>query len=294
MRLNRCFYPLFTMITLLIASTTLQAQRHPDEILIGDREVPKVLLVGTFHFAYPNLDAHKTAAEDQVDIQSQQKQAEVRELLDYLARFRPTKIVVESGPNTGYLMRRYERWQAGEEELQRNERDQLGIRLMHRMDLDTIYGCDAGSLLGDIRQNEELAPLVTYFEEQFADYDWSSDDPLDSLYTAFYDYETGLENTMPLLELFQYMNSEPVIRRYHGAYLIGDFADGDTTGPDFLSLYWYNRNLRIFRNIQALDIQPDDRILVLFGAGHSSILKQQFEATPEFELVPFSALMDWE
>lgn len=293
MQLIRFFVPLFTLITLSVSSSALKAQRHPDEILIGDRELPQVLLVGTFHFAYPNLDAHKTAPEDQVDIQSQQKQAEVRELLDYLARFRPTKIVVESGSNTGYLMRRYERWLAGEEALQRNERDQLGIRLMHRMGLDTLYGCDAGSILSDLHENEELAPLAAYFDEQFADYDWSSDDPLDSLYTAFYDYETALENALPLLKLFQYMNSEPVIRRYHGAYLIGDFADGDTTGPDFLSLYWYNRNLRIFRNIQGIDPQPDDRILVLFGAGHIEILRQQFAATPEFELVHFSDLENW-
>ena len=274
----------------LFLTCSLMAQSSPDSILIGDREVPQVLLVGTFHFAYPNLDAYKVAEEDQIDIKSQEKQAEVQALLDYLARFKPTKIVVESGENTGYLMRRYERWLAGEEELKRNERDQLGIRLMHRMGLDTIYGCDAGSILYDINNDERFASVKPIFEEMFKDYDWQSDSEFDKLYNAFYEYETSLEKELPLLDVFKYMNRDDVIRRGHGAYLIGDFTLGENIGPDFLSMYWYNRNLRIFRKIQRLDIQPDDRVMVIFGAGHLGILKQQFESTPEFELVKFGSL----
>ena len=284
----RCLF--LALVMLLSVSSFLKAQSSPDSILVGNRELPQVLLVGTFHFAYPNLDAHKIAEEDQIDVKSQEKQAEVRALLDYLARFKPTKIVVESGENTGYLMRRYERWLKGEEELKRNERDQIGIRLMHRMELDTIYGCDAGSILQEFGQDERFASVVPIFEEMFADYDWQSDDLFDQLYNEFYDYETYLEKELPLLDVFKYMNRDDVIRRGHGAYLIGDFTLGENIGPDFLSMYWYNRNLRIFRKIQRLDIQPDDRVLVLFGAGHLGILQQQFEATPEFELVKFGDL----
>ena len=285
-------YLFLSLFVFMGTACALFAQSSPDSILVGDRQLPQVLLVGTFHFAYPNLDAHKVAEEDQVDVKSQEKQAEVRELLDYLARFKPTKIVVESGENTGYLMRRYERWLAGEEELKRNERDQLGIRLMHRMGLDTIYGCDAGSILNDVMQDERFSEIRPIFEEMFADYDWKSDDPYDALYNEFYDYETELEKQLTLLEVFKYMNRADVIRRGHGAYLIGDFRLGESIGPDFLSLYCYNRNLRIFRNIQRLDIQPTDRVLVLVGAGHLGILKQQFEASPELELIDFSDLED--
>ena len=288
--------PRFAVIlTLLISlSFALSAQRHPDEFLIGNRSVPQVMVVGTFHFAYPNLDAHTTAPEDQVDVTARKKQNELQELLDYLARFKPTKIVVESGPNTGYLMHRYKNWKAGLEPLRRNEREQIGLRLMHRLGLDTLYGCDAGNFLQQLDQHPATASLVPYFDSLFVDYDWRSNDPVDSLYDVFYDYETELEKTLPLLSLFHYMNSDPVIRRYHGAYLVGDFKQGETIGPDFLSLFWYNRNLRIFRNIQSLEIQPEDRILVLFGAGHTAILREQFMASPEFEWIPFADLGGWE
>ncbi len=33
-----------------------------------------------------------------------------------------------------------------------------------------------------------------------------------------------------------------------------------------------------------------DRIMILFGSGHLAILKQQLEATPEYELVKFGDL----
>ena len=83
-----------------------------DETLRGDNKVPQVLLVGTFHFGYPGLDTHKTAEEHKVDINSPQRQKEVEALVDYIARFKPTKIMVETGANTGFLMERYRDWQA--------------------------------------------------------------------------------------------------------------------------------------------------------------------------------------
>jgi hypothetical protein len=59
---------------------------------------------------------------------------------------------------------------------------------------------------------------------------------------------------------------------------------------DTLSTFWFNRNLRIFRLIQSIEHTEDDRILVLFGAGHMGILRYLFECTPEYELVDFDAL----
>jgi hypothetical protein len=93
-----------------------------------------------------------------------------------------------------------------------------------------------------------------------------------------------------LLESFLYNNSRKVLERGYGAYLVGDFRTEDHRGADALALYWYNRNLRTYSKIQSLDIQSDDRILVLFGAGHVSILDHLFRASPEFKLVPFGSL----
>lgn len=279
---------------LCLASASLFAQEttllSADDILIGDQQRPEVLLVGTFHFGYPNLDAHKIAKEDQVDILSESKQKEVLELVEYIARFRPTKIVVEGGLNSGYLLRRYERWQNGKATLRAEEIDQLAFRLLDQFNLDTLYGCDAPGLTYDMEQSADSLIFVNYLAEVFADYDWQSDDPMDSLYRSWYEQSVKYSVELPLLEYFKYINSEEAIKRTYGAYLIGDFKLGEFRGADALALYWYSRNLRIFRRIQRINASPEDRILVLFGAGHIPILKEQFEASPEYEVLLFSDL----
>jgi hypothetical protein len=48
---------------------------------------------------------------------------------------------------------------------------------------------------------------------------------------------------------------------------------GDYAGPDLLAA-WYQRNIRIYHNIVKLVESPNDRILVLYGAGHLGWLQQ--------------------
>jgi hypothetical protein len=62
--------------------------------------------VGSFHFAYYNLDVYKVGKDHQVDIPSVQKQKEMEELVKYLSNFKPTKIFIKAGINTGYIMKR--------------------------------------------------------------------------------------------------------------------------------------------------------------------------------------------
>ena len=90
-------YYLF-LISLLLTSTIANAQtiKDPDEFLIpkGIDSLPKIFLLGTFHFEYPNLDANKVDKSKQIDILSEQKQKELQKLLDYVALFKPTKICI--------------------------------------------------------------------------------------------------------------------------------------------------------------------------------------------------------
>ncbi|RYZ56509.1 MAG: hypothetical protein EOO14_12230, partial [Chitinophagaceae bacterium] len=70
---------------------------HSDTVLLGgERKPAKVLLLGTFHFAYPQADAHKTDTKNFIDVLSDQRQRELQELADVISRFQPTRIYVES------------------------------------------------------------------------------------------------------------------------------------------------------------------------------------------------------
>ena len=157
---------LISFILITIHSCTLLAQDiNIDDYLVGTDEVPKIMLVGTFHFGYPGLDTHKTIEKYKLDILSEQRQSELRLLLDYIKRFKPTKIMIEAGRNTGYLMNRMRRWQKGEEKLRRSESDQLGIRLVHELKLDTIYGINAMGLSLEMSRSKDS----TVFRELFSD-----------------------------------------------------------------------------------------------------------------------------
>ena len=282
-----------TLILSLVICAFSFAQVNPkdvDEFLVKGDDLPEVLLVGAFHFAYYGADAHVTSEENKVNILSPQKQKEVEELVAYIAKFKPTKIVVEGGRNSGYLVNRYRDYKSGKTKLRANEIDQLCFRLMDQFNIDTLYGEDAVGLTYDMERSKDSTVMKPFLEEMFEDWDFQSDSEMDKRYTEWYEYEDRLSNELTLLNYFKYMNEDKNIVRGHGAYLIGDFKLDEHRGADALALYWYTRNLRIFRNIQNLDTSPDDRIMVLFGAGHMSILKQLFEASPEYKLIPFGNL----
>jgi len=285
------FNTLFLSLFMSLFSFAQVEPKDPDEILIKGDKLPQVLLVGTFHFAYYGLDAHVTSEENKVNILSPQKQKEVEALVAYIAKFKPTKLVVEGGRNSGYLVNQYRDYKAGEAKLRAREIDQICFRLMDQFGIDTLYGADAPGLNYTMSNSKDSTCLKPFVDELFEDWDFSSDDELSKRYEEFYDYDDRLANEIDLLSYFKYMNDEKNVRRMHGAYLVSDdFKLDEHRGADALAVYWYTRNLRIFRNIQNIETSPDDRILVLFGAGHMSILKQLFESTPEYELIPFGSL----
>jgi hypothetical protein len=54
-------------------------------------------------------------------------------------------------------------------------------------------------------------------------------------------------------------------------------------GPDDAT-EWYNRNLRIYSNLQHLAESPTDRVLMIIGAGHLPILRFIAQSSPELRL----------
>lgn len=283
----------FLLVILVFSTITLYSQKNipdPDDILVGNRKQASILFVGSFHFAYYNLDAHKTDKDKQIDILSEQKQKELNELLNYIAKFKPTKIAIEAGRNTGYIMHNYRAWKKGERQLTKNEIEQIGFRLVDRFKLDTLYGVDDGTILYDLYDGKDSNSFRPVLDTIYADWDFQSNDTISKVYKAHYKKNDELNKEMTLLNYFKYFNSDKSLNRGYGAYLVGDFKLGDTRGADALAMHWYNRNLRIFRHIQQITNSPNDRILVLYGKGHVEILKHLAECSPEYKLVKFGEL----
>ena len=243
----------------------------------------KVLVVGTFHFDYPNLDAIKTEEKDKIDVLSESRQKEMEELIKYLKKFSPNKIGIEALSNR--FTQDLKKYKNGDFDLSRDERHQLGVRLAHELNLDTLFAVDAESLAYDL--NKTNPDLV---DAMWKDYDWMSEELVDSLKVEWYTYANELLKEVSLLEYLKYMNSPEFHQFDYGCYLIGDFRLGETQGPDVLGSYWYNRNLRIFRKVQELTENSEDRILLILGNGHASLMRQFLKYSPEYEFVEFGSL----
>jgi Family of unknown function (DUF5694) len=277
--------PFIYIILLLCFSTFIQAQKKPSDYFQNPKT--KVLVVGSFHFDYPNLDAHKTGKEDQVDVLDPKTAKEVTELVEYIKKFKPTKIAIEARPkwNANQKLKEYNE---GKFRDKRDERYQLAMRIASELKIKELFSIDAGSILDDLEKKFGKQDSA-YFNALSKDYDFQSNDIISQQYTTFFkDSEPKKFNS--ILESFKYMNSKEFHQYEYGAYLSGDFKLRDHDGADMLALYWYDRNLRMFRNIQNIPQTANDRILVIVGNGHASVLRQLFTSSPEYDYIDFSSL----
>ena len=173
--MKRHFTAWIILILLALGSFIATAQTKypdPDKILVGNDKLPEVLLVGTFHFAYRNLDAYKVDKSKQMDILSKQKQQEIEELINYISRFKPTKIVVEVFPkDIGKVMEQYRKYKSRKQPLAKDEIEQIGFRLMEKFNLDTLYGCNADALVNDLYNGPDSLKFRPYLDRVYKDWD---------------------------------------------------------------------------------------------------------------------------
>lgn len=280
-------FPFLILIVILLIGCTPKEENKSTIKPISDyfpKDKAHVLVVGTFHFDYPGLDAHQSAPENKIDVLKEPKKSEVTELVNYIKTFKPNKIAIEAKPGWG-ATEKLRKYKAGEFRNERDERFQLGMRIAEEIGLDTLYQLDAESMV------DELTTLdSTYFTNLFKGFDFQNEDPYNEYYNNWFEEDDKLIPKVNLLEYFKYMNSKESHQYGYGAYLIGDFKLDDDRGADIISIWWYNRNMRIFRKLQHITEGPEDRILLIFGNGHAAVLRDLIEDSPEYEFVEFSSL----
>ncbi|WP_421813059.1 DUF5694 domain-containing protein [Flagellimonas sp.] len=262
-----------------------QAQlKSPSEFYPAQKT--KVLVVGTFHFNFPGLDEVKTADENKIDVLKEPKKSELEDLVTYIKKFNPTKIAIEARPSWK-SMQKFEEYKNGAHRNNRDERYQLGMRIASDLKLDSIYGIDTYSLNRDLYDQDSI-----YLKKLLNKIDWNVEDPFWKYAETYFDYRDKKMKDVHLLDFIKAMNTREGHNFNFGLYLTGSFATGGGQGADKLSIWWYNRNARIFSNLINITQSSQERILVIFGNGHAAILRQLLEASPQYEFVEFSSLED--
>lgn len=238
-----------------------------------------ILLLGTFHFSDAGLDSYKP--EFDVDVLSEERQREVEEVVELLAAYRPTKIALEWGPqHRAEVDEQYHAYVNGEFELTRSEVHQLGYRLAAKLGHERVWLVDAKRRFYEpwVDPDEYAAE---HGQEHLVNDGWYE------RYEQVWREEDRTKTERTLRETLRKINRPERILRSHGVYLVGNFEVGDEDeypGVDAKTA-WYNRNLRIFANLQRITEREDERILLIIGHGHVPILRHCVEASPAYRLV---------
>ena len=240
----------------------------------------KIMTLGVFHFAYHNLDVVKTEKKNQISVLDEPYRSEIIAISKAIEEYNPTIIAIEVTPDRQHQIDSlFLLYKSDKLILGKNETDQLAFRLGKDLNLNKIHCVnDFGKHYDNILSifNDSIRSL------RFEDYFLKSRDAI------YGKPPTGKKVTGIINELYE-INKPDAIRESLAIYLLNPFKyeeePGDFTGVDFETGRWFNRNLRIFRNIQRIPHTDDDRILLIIGAGHLNLLNIFFDVSNEFELV---------
>lgn len=238
----------------------------------------QVMFLGVYHFNNPNLDVVKSNFPDHL---SEKKQQEIAEVLDLLAKFKPTKIVVEAPPEEASVQANYESYLKGEYKLSGRELEQIGYRLAKRLGLTRVYGADN-------RVGFDFDAIFAAAKETNNKYFLEAVPKVLAEVEAMQRRQAQETVREALAEL-----NEPALQdRTKDFYLqMSRVRSKDKfVGADALA-QWYQRNFRILTNLAQIIDSPQDRVLVIFGQGHVPYLRDGIKANPDMQLVEVNSYL---
>jgi hypothetical protein len=245
----------------------------------------KAMVLGLFHFHNPGLDSYKPKYP--FNILERKRQAELEILLNQIAKYKPTKILVEWDriQDDSIANVRYLKYLNGTFSLhdKSNEVYQIGFKLAKKLGHKKIYCSDAPSEWFGVELDWDNYDVETYLKskgqyEKSTRYDFQS----------FYELSDSLKTVQTLTEHLVMLNSPKNRLKDHQAYLTDLILEG--AGDNYLGAdnvaKWYRRNLRIFSNAYDFtDFDSEERLLLIYGSGHVWQLRQFFMDSPDFEYV---------
>ena len=232
----------------------------------------QVMILGMYHMDNPNQDYVKTNVDDHL---SQKRQEQIAEVAALLAKFKPTKIVLEAVEGVTSIHRNYESYLKGEYTLKADERDQLGMRLAKQLGHKRVYAADHkldmdfGGVIQAAQQSGNRA-FLELFQGVMGEIE------------AF----EKRKAQMTVRDILVEMNSPENNAKAHDLYIqMARVRNGDKfVGADVLA-GWYQRNFRIFSNFAPVIESAEDRVLVIFGSGHAPILRELIQSSPDLQLI---------
>lgn len=248
----------------------------------SDPATVQIMVLASYHMDNPGADLNN-AQIDQVTTSA--KQVELEAVANALARFNPTVIAVErvASDQATMLDQGYLAFKPEDLASKPDERVQIAYRLASKLKLERVYGID--------EQDRPGEPGYFPFEPVAA---WASANGREAdLQAMFEPVQTEIsrmeadQKTHTVGQLLARINAPDNLlgEGGHGLYMkaltLGSGADQPGA---ILNGRWYTRNAIIFAKLRQV-AKPGDRVVVVYGSGHSYWLREIARRTPGFKLV---------
>jgi Family of unknown function (DUF5694) len=252
----------FLLLLIILAfSSNTNAQSNTNQ----GQNKPAIAFLGTFHFkGSSDMMSLKTD-----DLSSPKKQNEIEELINALVKYKPTKIILEYPYGNNKIDSVYQLYLNETHTLTINERQQIGFRVAAKMGHKNVYPADYrldlpfDSLMTFLQENKQMG----LFQNMMSD-----------MKTQVIDVWQKAYNDLTIKEFFVFLNNDTYDALNRNVYLeyINKMGSVSNYEGSVVVSKWWERNFKIMYNIDSI-IEPDDRVLVLFGQGHTAILKDFYK-----------------
>jgi len=266
----------------LIGALALLSVLSAPAILAAEPTV-EVMVLGTYHFANPGQDK----VNAQIDpVTTPAKQAQLAQVAERLARFKPTVIAVErvAKDQATMLDHRYPEFTQADLLTNPDERVQIAYRLASKLGLKQVYGVDEVAAEGE-PDYFPFDPVQKWAEAN------GRTGTIDAMFGPIQEWVAQLEKdqkTRPVADILADLNApdHPIAIKSmgEGYYRLLTLGRGrDLPGAD-LNARWYARNARIFAKLTQV-VKPGDRVLLVYGSGHNYWLRHFASEAGGFTLV---------
>ncbi|WP_245565382.1 DUF5694 domain-containing protein [Spirosoma spitsbergense] len=265
------FFSFLCLTTLLTQWTMAQPKKQ-------------LVLLGTYHFANPGLDVAKVKTDN---VLSERRQAEIKAVVERLKAYKPDQLFIEYLPTEqAHIDSLYQQYRQGKLRNRTDEVIQLAFRLADALNLPPgqIHCVDSP---GDFPYDSLVQVAQTTGQQAVLA-------QLQTRMEAFSRWFDGYLPTHTVSDMLNAMNKPQFqqvdLNTYSG--ILNQIGTSENAVGSYIAGEWWKRNLRIQSNIlRVMAGEKARKGLVIFGAGHVSVLNQLFTLDPHYDLIPVAKVL---
>ena len=238
----------------------------------------EILLLGSFHFLESSIDFYSSEIQNELDLITRK-----------LLKFNPAVIAVEAAAKAQeYIDKSYEIFDLMDlQDRNKMQNETLGEIYMFGQKYPITYNNESiqiGYRLGKMLAHSKVYAID---DDTILNMDVMYNKPPSSLKEAMNALHADINKHMndTIVDMYKYYNSEEWSKLNHSIYIQANMisASNNYAGAEMVTK-WYERNLKIFSNIQRL-ADTYRRIFIIYGAGHLKILRDLINADSNLKLI---------